>query len=143
METDKGNFQNEIWTMNKRWNWSSYTKLALSVSRTWYFSWLECLNRIQWSWADKISGHLSTATSKNYSVLNSIYVAYYMMHIYIYIYIYNQYSIQQFFFGVLISVARRKTVVQLGTSWGAVSPPQWDPGEKPRKMFGYFAFWIA
>ena len=29
------------------------------------------------------------------------------------------------------SVARRKTVVQLGSLGGSVSPPQWGPGTKP------------
>ena len=31
--------------------------------------------------------------------------------------------------------------VQLGSlgGWGAVSPPKWDPGAKPEKIFGYFA----
>ena len=32
--TDKGNSQNEIWTMNKRWNWSGWKKLGLSASWT-------------------------------------------------------------------------------------------------------------
>ena len=30
--TDEGNGLNESWRLNKRWNWSSYAKLALSVS---------------------------------------------------------------------------------------------------------------
>ena len=46
---------------------------------------------------------------------------------------------QQFFWGAgfSTSVARRKTVVQLGGLGSAVSPPQWGPGTKPQKIFGY------
>ena len=29
--TDRGNFQNKILTLNKKWNWSSYTKLTVST----------------------------------------------------------------------------------------------------------------
>ena len=32
--TGKGSSWNEIWTLSKRWNWSSCTKLAVSVSWT-------------------------------------------------------------------------------------------------------------
>ena len=45
--------------------------------------------------------------------------------------------------GFSTSVARRKTIVQLGSLGGAVSPPQWGPGTTPQKIFGYFAFWIS
>ena len=43
---------------------------------------------------------------------------------------------QQFFWGAgfSTSVARRKTVVQLGGLGSAVSPPQWGPGTKPQKI---------
>ena len=32
MWTDGGNSQNENWTLHKRWNWNSSTKMALSLS---------------------------------------------------------------------------------------------------------------
>ena len=52
---------------------------------------------------------------------------------------------QQFLGGASFStsVARRKTVVQLGGLGSAVSPPQRGPGTKPQKIFGYFAFWTS
>ena len=50
----------------------------------------------------------------------------------------NQCCIQQFFWGgasFTLSIARRKTVVQLGSlGGGAASPPQWGPGEKLQKI---------
>ena len=36
--------------------------------------------------------------------------------------------------GFSMSVARRKTVLQLVSLGAAVSPPQWGPGTKPRKI---------
>ena len=47
-----------------------------------------------------------------------------------------QCCIQQLFGGASFStsVVRRKTVVQLGSLGGTVSPPQWDPGTKPQKI---------
>ena len=52
----------------------------------------------------------------------------------------KQCCIQQFMGGTSTSVARRKTIVQSGVWGGTVSPPQWGPGAKPWKFFGYFAF---
>ena len=48
-----------------------------------------------------------------------------------------QCHIQQFFGGAgfSTSVARRKTILQLGSLRGAVSPPQWDPGTKSTKIW--------
>ena len=45
--------------------------------------------------------------------------------------------------GTSTSIAWRKTIGQPGVWGGTVSPPQWGPGAKPWKFFGYFAFWIA
>ena len=47
-----------------------------------------------------------------------------------------QCHIQKFFgeAGFSVSVARRKTALQLGGLGGAVSPPQWGPGAKPQKI---------
>ena len=36
--------------------------------------------------------------------------------------------------GFSMSVAKRKTVVQLGSLGSTVSPPQWGPGTKPQKI---------
>ena len=48
----------------------------------------------------------------------------------------SQCCIQQFLGGAgfSTSVARRKTVVQLDSLGGAVSPPQWSLGTKPWKI---------
>ena len=55
----------------------------------WELSWLEHLNGIQWSWVQIPLRPTSIATSKNPSVVNTIYK--YIYNIYIYIYI--QYTI--------------------------------------------------
>ena len=54
----------------------------------------------------------------------------------IYVFEYLQCHIHQFFGGAgfLMSIARRKTVVQQGSLGGAVSPSQWVPGLKPQKI---------
>ena len=57
----------------------------------------------------------------------------------------NQCHIQQFFGGASFStsVARRKTVVQLGSlGWCCKPSPVGSKGET-LEIFGYFAFWIA
>ena len=63
--TDKDNGQNEIWTLNKRWKWSSCKncRRVQNELMSCLLSWLEHLNETQRLWV--ISGKFSIAVFFN------------------------------------------------------------------------------
>ena len=77
MVTDEGNGRNEIWTLNKRWNWSTFITLALSAS------WTQVLRAqsvrapeqnsvVAGSNPAQANGELLISTSKNLLAVNTI-----------------------------------------------------------------------
>ena len=90
-ETNKGNGQDKIWTLDKRWNWSSCTTLAtLRASRTQDLM----TQSIRGSkWDSPVMGSIPfkpafwKTSSKNPPVVNIIYIIYVCIYVYIYVYI--------------------------------------------------------
>ena len=93
LATEEGNDLNESWTLNKRWNWSSCIKLALSAS------WNHGL-RAQSVGAFKRNSLVVTLNPTQASNLTSLYYLFILYIPNIYIYIYILYYIYIYIFGI-------------------------------------------
>ena len=122
--TYEGNIHNETWTLSKRWNWCSCTKLAKyqlnswadsSVSRLEHLSWIQwlvssnptyanflqlLLELPQW-WIPYINMYIYNIYIHTVFIYN-IYNAYIYIYIYIYTYTYIYICIDQLIMKVMV-----------------------------------------